>query len=43
MWNFLIPFQLLPSLNFVDYAGIAITAYAVSLLVTMLIKGGNVD
>lgn len=43
MWNFLEVLELLPDLNFVNYAAVAVVAYAASLLVTMLIKGGNLD
>lgn len=43
VWNFLEVLELLPSLAFVEYCATAITAYGVSLLVSMLIKGGNFD
>lgn len=43
MWNFLEVLELLPDLAFVNYAAVAIAAYGVSLLVSMLIKGGNLD
>lgn len=43
MWNFLEVMELLPDLNFVNYAVMAILAYGVSMLVSMVIKGGNLD
>lgn len=43
MWNFLEVLELLPSLNLINYAAAAVIAYAVSLLVSMLIKGGNLS
>lgn len=43
MWNFLDVLNLALDLNFVNYLAMAIVFNGLSLLVTMMIKGGNVD
>lgn len=43
MWNFIEVLNLLPDLNFINYAVAAVIAYGVSMLVSMVIKGGNLN
>ena len=43
MWNFLTVLNDLTDLAFVNYAGVAIIAYGISMLVMTVIKGGNLN